>query len=460
MRFRDHMELSLSNLWKVKLRTLLTTAGVVVGIGAFTAMISFGLGMQKNVAEAFRSLDLLNTVIVFPPGGGPGARPDGRDPAAGGESGAGRERGEPAGQAAAVLDDRALEAIAALPGVETAYPDVSFPALVRLNGREEFRLVQVLPARIAGSKAVRIRTGRPYASDEAAEIIVDGFFLRGVGVKDPASILGARLELVSVSFDPSLLAPAGIVSFLQGGALPLNRETYAFTVVGVSESGAFGPEGVLKELMIPPGAAGKIKSLPFRSIWDVFRLQEGRAGYSALNVRLSSPADAESVKTRIRDMGFSTFALADQFAQIRRGFLFLDMVLAAIGMIAVFVAALGIINTMIMSILERTREIGIMKAVGAGDGDVRSVFVFEASVIGFLGGLFGYGLGWAVSRAINRVVNYFLARQGVPAIDYFAFPWWLFLGALAFAVAVSLAAGLYPARRAARVDPVQALRHD
>jgi len=129
-------------------------------------------------------------------------------------------------------------------------------------------------------------------------------------------------------------------------------------------------------------------------------------------------------------------------------------------MIAIFVAALGIINTMIMSILERTREIGIMKAVGAGDGDVRAVFVVEASVIGFLGGLFGYGLGWAVSRLINRIVNYFLARQGVPAIDYFAFPWWLFLGALAFAVAVSLAAGLYPARRAARVDPVMALRHD
>jgi putative ABC transport system permease protein len=286
------------------------------------------------------------------------------------------------------------------------------------------------------------------------------FRRRGVGVKDPAAAVGTTVEIATVSFDLGRLNPLDIGSLVSGGALPLSKDIYAFKITGVSESTGFGPGSVWNELMIPPGAAARVKTLPFRSVWDIFRLQAGRAGYAALNVRLSSPADAPAVKSRIREMGFTTFALADQFAQIRQGFLFLDMVLAAIGMIAIFVAALGIINTMIMSILERTREIGIMKAVGAGDGDVRAVFVVEASVIGFLGGLFGYGLGWAVSRLINRVVNYFLARQGVPAIDYFAFPWWLFLGALAFAVAVSLAAGLYPARRAARVDPVQALRHD
>jgi len=453
MRFRDHLELSLSNLWKVKLRTLLTTAGVVVGIGALVSMMSFGTGMQKNVTETFKSLDLFNSITVFPAGSGPGGadpdRPDPRQP-----------RRIPAGTAKAVLDDRALDAIARIPGVETVYPDVSFPALVRFNGREEFRLVQVLPAKIAGSRMIKLRAGKPYLSDDADEIIVNEYLLRRLDVKDPASVTGKKLEIASVSFDLGRLNPMNLSSLFQGGKLPVSEETYEFVIVGVGESTGFGPGSIWNELMIPPGAAGKIKKLPFTSIWDIFRLQEGAIGYAALNVRVSSPGEVDAVKSRIKEMGFSTFALADQFTQVRQAFFFLDMILAAVGMIAIFVAALGIVNTMVMSILERTREIGIMKAVGASDGDVRSVFVFESSIIGFAGGLLGYGLGWIVSRVINRVVNYFLARQGVPAIDYFAFPWWLFAGAMVFAVAVSLAAGIYPAHRAALVDPVKALRHD
>jgi putative ABC transport system permease protein len=136
------------------------------------------------------------------------------------------------------------------------------------------------------------------------------------------------------------------------------------------------------------------------------------------------------------------------------------MVLAAVGMIAIFVAGLGIINTMVMSILERYAEIGVMKAVGARDGDIKKIFFFESSSIGFLGGIGGLALGWAVSRIINQVVNYFLARQGVPYIEFFNLTVWLCLAAVAFSLGVSLVAGIYPALRAARVDPVVALRHD
>jgi putative ABC transport system permease protein len=138
----------------------------------------------------------------------------------------------------------------------------------------------------------------------------------------------------------------------------------------------------------------------------------------------------------------------------------MDMVFAAVGMIAIFVAGLGIINTMVMSILERYAEIGIMKAVGARDGDIKKIFFFESSSIGFLGGIGGLVLGWAVSRIINQVVNYFLARQGVPHIDFFNLTVWLCLAAVVFSLGVSLAAGIYPALRAARVDPVVALRHE
>jgi putative ABC transport system permease protein len=189
-------------------------------------------------------------------------------------------------------------------------------------------------------------------------------------------------------------------------------------------------------------------------------MRDGRLGYSAVSVKIGSLGGLEAVKSRVREMGFTTFALADQFAEITKAFYFMDMILAAVGMIAIIVAALGIVNTMVMSILERFREIGVMKAVGAGDGDIRRIFFFESGAIGLGGGAAGCVLGWATSLVINRIVNFYLARQGMPHVDYFAFPLWIFLGAVGFSLLVSLVSGIYPARRAARVDPVVALRHD
>jgi putative ABC transport system permease protein len=127
--------------------------------------------------------------------------------------------------------------------------------------------------------------------------------------------------------------------------------------------------------------------------------------------------------------------------------------------VALVVAGLGIINTMLMAVLERTREIGVMKAIGGGDADVRRIFLIEAALIGLAGGVFGIVLGWSVGRVINAGTNYYLATQGVPAANLFLIPWWLIAGAIGFALVVSLIAGSFPAMRAARLDPIQALRH-
>jgi putative ABC transport system permease protein len=124
------------------------------------------------------------------------------------------------------------------------------------------------------------------------------------------------------------------------------------------------------------------------------------------------------------------------------------------------VASLGIINTLVMAILERRREIGIMKALGASDRDVRRLFFAEAGAMGFLGGLLGVGLGWAIGHAINFGANVWLRRQDFPPEKIWSFPWWLVAGAIGFAVLVSLVSGLYPASRAAKLDPVQALRYE
>ena len=452
MRFTDAVEFAVSSLRKRRLRTILTASGVTIGIGALVAMISFGKGMQRNVTAAFTASDLFTTVMVMPGGAeAPLGDPDRQQPAV-----------KAAARPDAVLDDAAVAAISRIKGVRSAYAEVSFPAMVGFEGGEEFRLVQVVPATVAGSKALEVKWGRPYASDDEKGVIVSRSLLRRMGTTDPASALGRTIRITSVSIDLGKLATLDLGALLSGAASPLSRETYEFPIVGVTDITPFGGGASLTEtaVLIPPGPARGIKRLPISSIWDLFRMRDGKVGYSAVTVKLDSLADLGPVRTRVREMGFATFALADQFEQITRAFYFMDMILAAVGMIAIVVAALGIVNTMVMSILERFREIGIMKAVGAGDRDIRRIFFFESGAIGLAGGAAGCALGWATSLVINRVVNFYLARQGLPFVDYFAFPAWIFLGAVVFSLLVSLAAGIYPARRAARVDPVVALRHD
>ena len=459
MRFSDAVEFARTSLGKRRLRTFLTASGVMIGIGALVSMISFGKGMQKNVTQAFRSSDLFTTLMVMPGGAEtPGRNVPGGDPDA-------RPRPSPKdeGRPDAVLDDAAVAALAKIPGVTLAYPDIGFPAMVGLgSGGGELRLVQVVPAAVVAAQARKIKWGKAYGSDTEDGVVVSQAFLRRFKLSDPAAAVGQKIRITSVSLDLGRLASLNIGSILAGETSPVAQTTYEFPILGVMATEAFGEEGSLAPsgVMIPPGPAKGIKRLPFSSVWDLFRVKGGRMGYSAVTVKLASLRDLDPVRDEVRRMGYSTFALADQFDQITKAFTIMDMVLAAVGMIAIVVAALGIVNTMVMSILERYREIGVMKAVGASDGDIRRIFFFESGAIGFLVGVAGCVLGWVTSLVINRVVDFYLARQGVPPVAYFAFPVWIFLGAIAFAVLVSLVSGIYPARRAARVDPVVALRHD
>jgi ABC-type antimicrobial peptide transport system permease subunit len=166
------------------------------------------------------------------------------------------------------------------------------------------------------------------------------------------------------------------------------------------------------------------------------------------------------VEEEIRKQGFSTFSIVDASKGITRFFKFLDLFLGIFGSMALAVASLGIVNTLVMAILERRREIGIMKALGASDGDVKRIFFVEAGSMGLLGGMLGAGMGWMIGRVINVGTNIWLQRQEFRPENFWFVPWWLVAAALGFSVFVSLFAGLYPASRAARLDPVQALRHD
>ena len=134
--------------------------------------------------------------------------------------------------------------------------------------------------------------------------------------------------------------------------------------------------------------------------------------------------------------------------------------LGIFGSLALIVASIGIVNTLVMAILERRREIGIMKAIGASDGDVKKLFFAEAGAMGIVGGIIGVVLGWAIGQVINFGTNIYLKSQGFPPDKFWTVPGWLVVFAIAFAFLVSLVSGLYPAGRAARLDPVQALRYE
>ncbi|UCC98199.1 MAG: ABC transporter permease [Phycisphaerales bacterium] len=433
MRLSDYIEQSFCNLWKKKLRTFLTTCGVVIGIGALVCMFAFGKGMQKKLTETFNELGLFNYVAVSPS----------------------------QTQQSPVLDDEFLRSLADVEGVEWALPEIRFPAMIRFRGEEEFSLVQVLPTDICQAGFIKLREGEFYRNDDENALVISDSLLRRANVKKPETVIGENIEVCTLVFDLSPASLPNLLSFIRGQGLPFTTRSYTFTICGVAERmGMSGPMPIRSDVFIPHGTAQRMKKIPLTSISDIFKSIRQSPGYSSVGIKLSSPKYVEPVKTRMEQMGFETFAMLDQLEEIKTGFLFVDMFLFAVGMIGITVAALGIINTMVMSILERYREIGIMKAIGASDKDVKKIFFFESGVIGFLGGIFGLTLGWLVSMLINLIVNSFAVRQGVPYMNYFSFPWWLCLGAIVFSISISLLAGIYPTLRAARVDPVVALRHD
>ncbi|MCL5282949.1 MAG: ABC transporter permease [Planctomycetes bacterium] len=461
MRISDYIGQAGGNLWKKKLRTFLTTSGVVIGVGALVCMFAFGQGIQRNITNQFKKLDLFNYISVF--AGGRSNRPgESSDPDDHGGHRRRRMRDvQDVNHPGPQLNAQALERIRTIKGVEAVFPEMRFPAQIRLGSKEMFTLIQVLPAEACRSGLIKLRSGACYASDEPNELIISDTLLHRLNGPDPEAAPGTKIEVATLTLDFSLANLLRMAFSAGAQALPFTRETYAFTVVGVAgQIGFMGPLPLQSDVLIPPGAAARMRKLSLTSVWDLFAPAGGGANYSSVSVRVDSPQDVEPVQSQIEAMGFGTFALMDQLRHMRVGFLIMDMFLIAVGMIGITVASLGIVNTMVMSILERYREIGIMKAVGATDGDVQRIFLFESGAIGLLGGLFGLGLGWVVGLIINEVINTLMVRQGAPRMNYFSFPWWLCLGAIAFSILVSLVAGIYPTRRAARVDPVVALRHD
>jgi len=236
-----------------------------------------------------------------------------------------------------------------------------------------------------------------------------------------------------------------------------------FLVVGVTPTSDSGGQVGFNNsgMYLPLAVAEKLQVVQQGDLRDVSRSSPAEGTrYAALNIRASGPTAVAQIEASVTHMGFAAFSLIDVTRNLRTFFAIFDMFLGIFGSLALAVASLGIINTLVMAILERRREIGVLKALGAADSDVRQLFFAEAGVMGLTGGIFGVLLGWAIGRAIQFATMIYLKRQGMNPPNIWSIPWWLVLGAIGFAIVVSLASGIYPASRAAKLDPVEALRYE
>jgi putative ABC transport system permease protein len=459
MKLYDVTDLALRNLRESILRNSLTTLGISVGVASLVAMLSLGIGLQQLASRRLEKSGLFDTVVAT-------SRRDlrnFREP---------RDEAPPSAESPA-LDEPARQSVSHLPGVVEAYPDIRFITELRFNDKPHLTMVAGVPFSARNNNdAFEAMQGTFFSAQSAHEAILQKSFaeeLLGIKPKTPGEaasgnddnaniadlarpLLGKELLLNYAERTPSPTATPGDES-----AYSVVSRRQALKIVGVTD---IDPDSMR-------GSARARVFLPLMLTQDLHVVSSDQRDasttaptYTSLSVRVANPNQVPSVEDAIKKMGFNAFSLVDASRSLRQFFAVLDGFLAIFGSLALAVASIGIVNTLVMAILERRREIGIMKAIGASDADVRGLFFAEAGAMGLVGGAFGVMLGWAIGRLINFGTNIYLARQHFPAAEIWSVPLWLVLGALAFSLVVSLLSGLYPAARAARLDPVQALRYE
>jgi putative ABC transport system permease protein len=454
MKSRDLSDLALRNLREAVLRNSLTTLGIAVGVASLVAMLSLGVGLQQLASKRLSQSGLFDSVFVTPK---TNLRGMGRQSAP-----------APSEKEPRLLDEDARQEISRLPNVVEVYPQIRFFTEVRYDGKPYATMVAGMPESSKSSGAFDGMQGAFFSSSTANEAILQSEFAKELSPQ-PASLVGKELAIRYAERQALPPNPADAKNSssansetLPGGFSVVPKEL-RLRIVGVVETepaAGFGGYGNGR-LLIPLQVALTIRAAQINDLRDIVRgAVSTKPTFASLTVRTKGPSYVEALEASIKNMGFGAFSLLDASKSLRIFFSVFDLLLGIFGSLALAVATLGIINTLVMAILERRREIGVLKALGAADRDVKQLFFVEAGIMGLLGGIFGAFLGWLIGRALTFGTNFYLHRQNLPSVDISYVPWWLALFAIAFAILVSLGAGLYPASRAARLDPVQALRYE
>jgi ABC-type antimicrobial peptide transport system permease subunit len=350
------------------------------------------------------------------------------------------------------IDEEALRRIAALPNVESVVPIIASPMLVvppetlppaararRNDAQPLFDSVVGVDFDRVNQLPVSLLAGRLPEPTSTTEVVVTLDFLRRIGVTK-ANAAGV------VGMEVTLGAPRAFEN--STGRRFRARWTRAEVVGVVSQEASDGL------VLVPIDVARATRSWALAGApVDNF---DSASPYSALFVVAHGLDAVADVRAEINRVGYSTSAPESLITQVQRYLHVVELVLAGIGLIGLAIAALGISNAMLAAIRERRREIGVLKAVGAADRDVRRIFLVEAGTLGFLGGAIGASIGLGVARVLAEVVNRYLASQGLETVAL-GVPFGLLAIVVGGATLLALAAGLLPAVRAAHMPARQAI---
>jgi putative ABC transport system permease protein len=450
MKARDLTDLALRNLREALFRNALTTLGVAVGVASLVAMLSLGVGLQELASKRLSQSGLFDTILVTPKNSFRGAgRP---------------QREEQRGKPVRVLDEDARKEIEKFPNVVEVYPQIRFFTEVRFNNKPFATVVAGMPESSKNSGSFDGMKGHFFSSPAADEAILQIEFAKELS-ENTDSLIGQELLLRYAERQALQANGAGSADHAaeRSGGFSVVPKELRLKIIGVVETepaAGYGGYGNAR-LLIPLDTAATLRAAQVNDLRDIVRdSAANKTTYPSLSVRAKSPSQVEALEASIKNLGFNAFSLLDASKSLRTFFSVFDLLLGIFGSLALAVATLGIVNTLVMAILERRREIGVLKALGAADSDVQQLFFLEAGVMGLLGGILGVIFGWLLGRALTYGTNVYLHRQNLNSIELSSVPWWLVLAALGFAVLVSLAAGLYPASRAAKLNPVDALRYE
>lgn len=463
MRFPDLLIMSVNNLRRRKLRTALTVLGVIIGTASIVVMVSLGIGLNELTMEQIASWGSLTTIDVR---SGDSYGQSYAVSIGGGSSGmSSGGKSEPN-----YITDEVIEKFSRLEHVTGTSPVLSINVLMRQGAYEaQYETIQgVGPAYF---EQIKLEEGEyPQKGDTGlffGNTVIQDFYnaKTGKGYWDTGELPDVDLmgRPFFVTFDMDGYYQSQYPSEDGAGTKPPKK--YMMNGIGVQEGGLddwnnysyriyMDVDGMKSQLRKAfkkgkaiPGQPTNKKGKPYNYFI-----------YNSAQVYVDDVENVTKVQKELADMGFQVQSQIDWLESSKQQSDMVQAVLGGIGAVSLFVAAIGIANTMMMSIYERTKEIGVMKVLGCDMGNIRNMFLIESGFIGFMGGVLGIGLSYGVSLLINK----FVGAQALTGMagDLSRVPPWLSLAAVAFAIFVGMAAGFMPAMRAMKLSPLAAIRNE